>query len=115
VLSGGELPALALMDALIRQLPGALNDADSAVEDSFANGLLDCPHYTRPEVWQGMAVPEVLKSGNHAAIAQWRLQQSLTITATHRPDLLAKRGMSKQEQELLAAHPTGAPQNKAAR
>lgn len=115
VLSGGELPALALMDAIIRLLPGALNDADSALEDSFANGLLDCPHYTRPEVWQGMAVPEVLKSGNHAAIAQWRLQQSLTITAAHRPDLLAKRGLSKQEQELLAAHPPGAPQKKAAR
>jgi tRNA (guanine37-N1)-methyltransferase len=91
-----------------------LNDADSAVEDSFANGLLDCPHYTRPEVWQGMAVPEVLKGGNHAAIARWRMQQSLTITAAHRPDLLAKRGVSKQEQEFLAAHPTGAPQNKAA-
>ena len=115
VLSGGELPALALMDALIRQLPGALNDADSAVEDSFANGLLDCPHYTRPEVWQGMAVPNVLKSGNHAAIAQWRLQQSLTITAAHRPDLLAKRGLSKQEQDILAAHLPGAPQNEAAR
>jgi tRNA (guanine37-N1)-methyltransferase len=103
------------MDALIRQLPGALNDADSAVEDSFANGLLDCPHYTRPDVWQGMAVPDVLKSGNHAAIAQWRLQQSLTITATHRPDLLAKRGLSKQEKDILAAHPPGAPQKKAAR
>jgi len=114
VLSGGELPALALMDALIRQLPGAMNDPDSAVEDSFANGLLDCPHYTRPEIWQGMAVPDVLKSGNHAAIAQWRLQQSLTITAAHRPDLLAKRGLSMQEQEFLAAHPPGAPQNKAA-
>jgi tRNA (guanine37-N1)-methyltransferase len=106
---------LALMDALIRQLPGALNDADSAVEDSFANGLLDCPHYTRPEIWQGMAVPEVLKSGNHAAIAQWRLQQSLTITAAHRPDLLAKRGLSKQEQDILATHPPGAPQSEAAR
>ena len=115
VVSGGELPALALMDALIRQLPGALNDADSAAEDSFANGLLDCPHYTRPEVWQGMAVPEVLKSGNHAAIARWRLQQSLTITATHRPDLLAQRSLSKQEQDILAAHPPGAPQNEAAR
>jgi len=115
VLSGGELPALALMDALIRQLPGALNDADSAAEDSFANGLLDCPHYTRPEVWQGMAVPEVLKSGNHAAIARWRLEQSLTITAARRPDLLAKRGLSKQEQDILAAHPPGAPQNEAAR
>lgn len=115
VLSGGELPALALMDAIIRLLPGALNDADSALEDSFANGLLDCPHYTRPEVWQGMAVPDVLKSGNHAAIAQWRLQQSLTITATHRPDLLARRGLSKQEQELLAPHPPGAVRNKAAK
>jgi tRNA (guanine37-N1)-methyltransferase len=114
VLSGGELPALALMDAIIRQLPGALNDAESAVQDSFSHGLLDCPHYTRPEVWQGLEVPAVLKSGNHAAIAQWRLQQSLTITATHRPDLLAKRGLSKQEQEFLAAHPPGAPQNKAA-
>ena len=114
VLSGGELPALALMDAIIRQLPGALNDADSAVEDSFANGLLDCPHYTRPEVWQGLAVPDVLKGGNHAAIAQWRLQQSLAITAKHRPDLLDQRGLSKQEQNLLAAHP-GAAQKKAAK
>ena len=113
VLSGGELPALALMDALIRQLPGALNDADSAVEDSFANGLLDCPHYTRPEVWQGMPVPDVLKRGNHAAIAEWRLQQSLTITAAHRPDLLDKRGLSRQEQKTLAEHP-GATQKKAA-
>src|SRR3569832_1282337 len=95
VLSGGELPALALMDALIWLLLGALNDADSAAEDSFANGLLDCPHYTRPEVWQGMAVPDVLKSGNHAALAQRRLQQSLTITAVHRPDLLARHGLSK--------------------
>lgn len=89
VLSGGELPALALMDAIIRQLPGALNDAESATQDSFANGLLDCPHYTRPDVWQGMAVPAVLKSGDHAAIAQWRRQESLRLTAQHRPDLLA--------------------------
>ena len=88
VLSGGELPALALMDALIRQLPGALNDAESAVEDSFANGLLDCPHYTRPEVWQGLEVPAVLKSGNHAAIAKWRHDESLRLTAALRPDLL---------------------------
>ncbi len=115
VLSGGELPALALMDALIRQLPGALNDADSVVEDSFANGLLDCPHYTRPEVWQGMAVPEVLKRGNHAAIAAWRLQQSLTITAKLRPDLLAQRPLTKQEQDILAQRPAGAAQNEAAR
>jgi len=88
VLSGGELPALALMDALIRQLPGALNDAESAAQDSFTNGLLDCPHYTRPEVWQGMAVPDVLKSGNHAAIARWRHEESLRLTAALRPDLL---------------------------
>jgi tRNA (guanine37-N1)-methyltransferase len=115
VLSGGELPALALMDAITRQLPGALNDAESAAHDSFSHGLLDCPHYTRPEVWQGMAVPEVLKGGNHAAIAQWRLRQSLTMTARHRPDLLAKRSLSKQEQDILAAHPPGAPQNRAAR
>ena len=103
VLSGGELPALALMDAIIRQLPGALNDADSAVEESFAHGLLDCPHYTRPELWQGLAVPEVLKGGNHAAIAAWRLQQSLKLTRRHRPDLLAARGVSPQEQDLLDA------------
>jgi tRNA (guanine37-N1)-methyltransferase len=101
VLSGGELPALALMDAIIRQLPGAINDPDSALEDSFANGLLDCPHYTRPEVWQNMAVPDVLTRGNHAAIAQWRLQQSLAITAAQRPDLLAARGLSRPEQDYL--------------
>ena len=103
VLSGGELPALALMDAIIRQMPGALNDADSALEESFAEGLLDCPHYTRPEMWQGAAVPEVLKGGHHAAIAKWRLQQSLRLTRQHRPDLLAKRGVSPQEQDLLDA------------
>jgi len=90
VLSGGELPALALMDALIRQLPGALNDAESAALDSFSDGLLDCPHYTRPDVWQGMAVPEVLKGGNHAAIAQWRHDESLRLTAALRPDLLER-------------------------
>ncbi|MHB1093602.1 tRNA (guanosine(37)-N1)-methyltransferase TrmD [Thiobacillus sp.] len=88
VLSGGELPALALMDALIRQLPGALNDAESATQDSFTDGLLDCPHYTRPDVWQGMAVPAVLKSGNHAAIAKWRHEESMRLTAALRPDLL---------------------------
>ena len=90
VLSGGELPAMALIDALVRQLPGALNDAESAAQDSFADGLLDCPHYTRPEVWRGTAVPEILKGGNHAAIARWRHEQSLAITAEIRPDLLAK-------------------------
>ncbi len=103
VLSGGELPALALMDAIIRQLPSALNDADSVVEESFAEGLLDCPHYTRPEMWQGLAVPDVLKGGHHAAIATWRLQQSLKLTRQHRPDMLEKRGVSPQEQDLLDA------------
>lgn len=96
VLSGGELPALALMDAIIRQLPGALNDAESAAQDSFSDGLLDCPHYTRPEVWQGMAVPEVLKSGNHAAIAKWRHEESLRLTAALRPDLL-ERAQQKRD------------------
>jgi tRNA (guanine37-N1)-methyltransferase len=103
VLSGGELAAAALMDAIIRQLPGALNDADSAIEESFADGLLDCPHYTRPEVWQGEAVPEVLKRGNHAEIDRWRLQQRLALTQKYRPDLLEKRGLSPQEQDLLDA------------
>lgn len=96
VLSGGELPALALMDAVVRQLPGALNDAESAAQDSFSQGLLDCPHYTRPEVWQGLEVPGVLKSGNHAAIAKWRHEESLRLTAALRPDLL-ERWQKKQD------------------
>jgi tRNA (guanine37-N1)-methyltransferase len=103
VLSGGEVAALALMDATIRQLPGALNDAESAAQDSFSDGLLDCPHYTRPEVWRGMTVPEVLKGGNHASIARWRLQQSLLLTRRHRPDLLEERGVSPQEKDFLDA------------
>ena len=90
VLSGGELPAMALMDAIIRQLPGALNDAASAVEDSFVGGLLDCPHYTRPEVWDGRPVPEVLLSGDHARIRKWRAEQALELTRRRRPDLLAQ-------------------------
>ncbi|THF58683.1 tRNA (guanosine(37)-N1)-methyltransferase TrmD [Pseudothauera rhizosphaerae] len=101
VLSGGELAAMVLLDAIVRQLPGALNDADSAREDSFADGLLDCPHYTRPEVYQGEAVPAVLMSGNHAAIRRWRLKQSLGRTSLLRPDLLAGRRLSKEESNLL--------------
>lgn len=88
VLSGGELPAMALMDAIIRQLPGALNDASSAIEDSFVSGLLDCPHYTRPEVWDGRPVPDVLLSGDHARIRRWRAEQALALTRSRRPDLL---------------------------
>lgn len=103
VLSGGEIPALALIDAIVRQLPGALNDSDSAVEDSFANGLLDCPHYTRPEVYCGQTVPAVLLSGNHAEIRRWRLKESLGRTLTRRPDLLQHRVLSKEEQRLLDA------------
>jgi tRNA (guanine37-N1)-methyltransferase len=89
VLSGGELPAMVLLDAMIRLLPGALGHEDSAAEDSFTEGLLDCPHYTRPEVYEGKAVPSILLSGNHAAIKQWRLEQSLERTRQRRPDLLA--------------------------
>lgn len=101
VLSGGELPAMVLMDAIIRQLPGALGDADSAIEDSFVDGLLDCPHYTRPEEYLGVKVPEVLSSGNHAKIKQWRLKMSLKRTRDQRPDLLAVRSLSKEESRLL--------------
>ena len=101
VLSGGELAAMVLLDAIVRQLPGALNTADSAQEDSFADGLLDCPHYTRPELYADEKVPEVLLSGNHAAIRRWRLKQSLGRTALRRPELLSGRPLSKTELKLL--------------
>jgi tRNA (guanine37-N1)-methyltransferase len=101
VLSGGELPAMVLMDAIIRQLPGSLGDSDSAIEDSFVDGLLDCPHYTRPEEYKGRCVPEVLMSGNHAKIKQWRLKMSLQRTRDQRPDLLAARPLTKEEARLL--------------
>ncbi|MDD4930417.1 MAG: tRNA (guanosine(37)-N1)-methyltransferase TrmD [Gallionella sp.] len=103
VLSGGELAAMVLMDALVRQLPGVLGDADSAEQDSFVQGLLDCPHYTRPEQFNGDAVPPVLLSGNHAQIQRWRLSQSLGRTWLRRPDLLARRNFTKEESGLLAA------------
>lgn len=90
VLSGGELPAMALMDAVVRQLPGVLNDDSSAVEDSFVNGLLDSPHYTRPETYEGVSVPPVLMGGNHAEIGKWRRQRMLEATRRKRPDLLDK-------------------------
>jgi tRNA (guanine37-N1)-methyltransferase len=101
VLSGGELPAMTLIDAIVRQLPGALGDSDSAIEDSFVDGLLDCPHYTRPEEYKGVKVPEVLTSGNHAKIKQWRLKMSLKRTRDQRPDLLAARPLTKVEARLL--------------
>jgi tRNA (guanine37-N1)-methyltransferase len=92
---------MALIDAIVRQLPGSLGDSDSAIEDSFVDGLLDCPHYTRPEEYNGMKVPEVLMSGNHAKIKQWRLKQSLQRTRDSRPDLLAARPLTKEEARLL--------------
>ncbi len=101
VLSGGELPAMVVMDAAIRLLPGALGHADSAAQDSHADGLLDCPHYTRPEVIGGRAVPGVLLSGDHAAIARWRHQQALGRTSQRRPDLLQARGLTDEERALL--------------
>ncbi len=103
VLSGGELAAMVVIDAIVRQLPGVLGDADSAEQDSFVNGLLDYPHYTRPENYQGEPVPEVLLSGNHAHIKKWRLKQALGRTWLRRPDLLAARQLTKEESGLLAA------------
>jgi tRNA (guanine37-N1)-methyltransferase len=106
VLSGGELAAMALIDACVRQLPGALGDERSALEESFADGLLDCPHYTRPEVWPGNEagerVPAVLLSGHHAEIRRWRLKQALGRTWLRRPELLEARRMSDEERKLLA-------------
>jgi len=101
VLSGGELPTMVVLDAVIRQLPGALGHVDSAKEDSFADGLLDCPHYTRPEVYLGQEVPAVLKSGDHGAVNRWRLKQALARTQQRRPDLLEARSLSRLEQDLL--------------
>ncbi|TMG70897.1 MAG: tRNA (guanosine(37)-N1)-methyltransferase TrmD [Betaproteobacteria bacterium] len=101
VLSGGELAAMALIDAVVRQLPGALGDGLSAEQDSFVNGLLDCPQYTRPEVYEGEAVPPVLMSGHHAQIERWRLKQSLGRTWLRRPELLERRGLSDAERKLL--------------
>ena len=101
VLSGGELAAMVLMDSVVRQLPGALGDAESASQDSFVDGLLDHPHYTRPEVYGDATVPAVLLSGNHAVITRWRLKQSLGRTWQRRPDLLERRVLTAEERELL--------------
>jgi tRNA (guanine37-N1)-methyltransferase len=101
VLSGGEIAAMVVMDSVVRQLPGVLGDAESAAQDSFVDGLLDCPHYTRPEVFEGMAVPAVLLSGNHAAIARWRKKQALGRTWQRRPELLERRVLSGEERTLL--------------
>jgi tRNA (guanine37-N1)-methyltransferase len=89
VLSGGEIAAMALIDACVRLLPGVVGDSHSLEEESFASGLLEYPHYTRPQSWEGRAVPEVLLSGNHARIARWRQEQAVGVTRERRPDLLA--------------------------
>ena len=102
VISGGELAAMALIDACVRQLPGALGDERSALEESFAEGLLDCPHFTRPELYEGRRVPAVLLSGHHAEIGRWRLKQALGRTWLRRPELLQARRMSEEEKSLLA-------------
>jgi tRNA (guanine37-N1)-methyltransferase len=101
VTSGGELPAMVLIDCLVRRLPGSLNDAQSAAQDSFSDGLLDWPHYTRPEEWQESRVPEVLMSGNHAAIARWRRKQALGRTWDRRRDLIDETKLSREDRQLL--------------
>ncbi len=101
VLSGGELGAMVVIDAVTRLIPGVLGHNQSAEQDSFAEGLLDCPHYTRPEIHQGLNVPQVLLSGDHEAIRRWRLKQSLGRTWQRRPDLLANLELSKEQRILL--------------
>jgi tRNA (guanine37-N1)-methyltransferase len=102
VLSGGEIAAMALMDAVVRQLPGALGDENSALEESFADGLLDCPQYTRPETYTGEGTPAVLLSGHHENIRRWRLKQALGRTWLRRPDLLAVKTLNEEQKKLLA-------------
>jgi len=101
VISGGELAALIVIDAITRLLPGVLGDADSAVQDSHADGLLDCPHFTRPEQLEGRSVPDVLMSGNHADIGRWRMKQALGRTWQRRPDLLKKKNLTAEQENLL--------------
>jgi tRNA (guanine37-N1)-methyltransferase len=114
VLSGGELGAMVIIDAVARLLPGALGHAESAAQDSFSDGLLDCPHYTRPEDIDGRRVPQVLLSGNHAAIARWRRKQALGRTWLKRPELLERQALSEQDQRLLSEFieelPSGTPE-----
>jgi tRNA (guanine37-N1)-methyltransferase len=101
VLSGGEVAAMAVIDAVVRVLPGVLGDDESAAQDSFMDGLLDCPHYTRPEEIEGRDVPAVLMSGDHAEIARWRLKQALGRTYERRPDLIEELELNEEQQALL--------------
>ena len=107
VVAGGELPAMVLIEALVRHLPGVLGNDSSVAADSFSDGLLDWPHYTRPKVYQGSNVPPVLLSGNHDEIRRWRLKQALGRTWRRRPDLLAKKKLNKEEQRLLEEYKRG--------
>jgi tRNA (guanine37-N1)-methyltransferase len=100
---------MVLMDALIRQIPGVLGDAESAAQESFVQGLLDCPHYTRPEMYDGLPVPAVLLSGNHAEIERWRLKQSLGRTWERRPDLLGRMALSAEQRALLEEYKRESP------
>jgi len=102
VLTGGELPAMVVTDAVVRLLPGVLGSGDSLLYESHSSGLLEYPQYTRPEVFRGWEVPEILRSGNHAAIARWRREQSILRTARRRPDLLAKANLTEEERRRLA-------------
>jgi tRNA (guanine37-N1)-methyltransferase len=101
ILTGGEIPAMVIVDAVTRLIPGVLGDPAAAFEDSFSQGLLEYPHYTRPADFRGYKVPEVLLSGNHAAIARWRRQQSILITWQRRPDLLKRARLTEEEKEFL--------------
>jgi len=102
ILSGGELPAMCIVDAIARLMPGVLNNQESAIDESHQDGLLESPHYTRPAVWRGMAVPEILLSGHHAHIQKWRREESLKLTAKVRPDLLKKAHLNPKEQALIS-------------
>ena len=102
VLTGGEIPALVVLDAVVRLIPGVLGDATSAQTDSFAAGLLEYPQFTRPPMYRGMAVPPVLLSGDHGAIARWRRKEAIRRTRERRPDLLAQATLSELDRELLA-------------
>jgi len=104
VISGGELAIMVLVDAVARQRAGVLGEPQSADQDSFMDGLLDCPHYTRPPTFRGLAVPQVLLSGHHAAIRRWRLQQSLIRTLQRRPDLFSQRALNAEEQAIIDAY-----------
>ena len=104
VLTGGELPVMVMIDAESRLIPGVLNNEDSARDESFSDGLLEYPQYTRPEIWEGEKVPDVLLSGHHQKVDEWRHEQSLLRTAEKRPDLLEKKTFSPAEEEFLKKH-----------